>query len=135
GPMLKRLLDIVGSSLGLLVFSPTFLVIPILIKLDSVGPVFFVQMRLGKGLRPFPMSKFRTMVDNAERMGTGLFSYADDDRITRVGKFLRKTSIDELPQLLNVLSGSMALVGPRPPVSYELGPIEDFTDTMKVRFK
>lgn len=133
--VLKRLLDLLGSVTGLVVLSPFFLVIALLIKLDTPGPVFFIQNRLGKNLEPFPMIKFRTMVDKAEQMGTGLFSYADDNRITRVGKYLRMTSLDELPQLLNVLAGSMSLVGPRPPVTYELGPVEDFTDFMRIRFR
>ena len=75
------------------------------------------------------------MVPNAERMGTGLFSYSDDPRITRVGKYLRMTSLDEIPQIINVLLGNMSLVGPRPPVTYELGEYKDFTDTMKIRFR
>jgi lipopolysaccharide/colanic/teichoic acid biosynthesis glycosyltransferase len=130
----KRILDVLGSILGLVLFAPLFLIISILIKLDSHGPTFFVQTRLGKGAEPFEMYKFRTMVVNAEGMSTGLYSYADDDRITRVGRFLRQISADELPQLFNVLLGSMSLVGPRPPVSYELGPVEEFSDTTKIRF-
>ncbi len=125
----------VGGVLGLTLLSPLLLVVAILIKLESKGPILFVQGRLGKNMEPFRMYKFRTMIDKAEHTGTGLFSYADDDRITKVGKYLRRTSIDELPQLFNVLGGSMSLVGPRPPVSYELGPVEDFTDFMKVRFR
>lgn len=132
--MAKRILDVLGSILGLVLFAPLFLIISILIKLDSHGPTFFVQTRLGKGAEPFEMYKFRTMVVNAEGMSTGLYSYADDDRITRVGRFLRQISADELPQLFNVLLGSMSLVGPRPPVSYELGPVEEFSDTTKIRF-
>jgi lipopolysaccharide/colanic/teichoic acid biosynthesis glycosyltransferase len=132
--MSKRVIDIVGAALGLAFLSPLLVLVAILIKLGSPGPVFFVQKRLGKDLEPFSIYKFRTMVDNAEHMGTGLFSYADDDRITWIGKYLRMTSIDELPQLFNVLGGSMALVGPRPPVTYELGPVENFTDFMRIRF-
>jgi lipopolysaccharide/colanic/teichoic acid biosynthesis glycosyltransferase len=133
--MLKRLLDITGATLGLVVLGVPMLVAALLIKLDSPGPVLFVQGRLGRDLKPFRMLKFRTMVDKAEQIGTGLFSYADDNRVTRIGKILRATSFDELPQLLNVLGGSMSLVGPRPPVTYELGDIGMFTDFMRVRFQ
>lgn len=133
--MAKRILDIVGAAFGLALLWPLLLAVAILIRLDSKGPVLFVQSRLGKGLKPFRMYKFRTMADNSEHTGTGLFSYAGDQRITRVGKYLRMTSLDEVPQLLNVLGGSMALVGPRPPVVYELGPLENFTSFMMKRFQ
>lgn len=133
--MPKRIIDVLGASLGLVLLAPLFLLVGTLIKLDSPGPIFFIQNRLGKNLRPFRMYKFRTMVTNAEKMGTGLFTYAGDSRITRVGKYLRMTSIDELPQIFNVLGGSMALVGPRPPVDYELGPIDGLTDFMRTRFQ
>ncbi len=116
----KRLLDLVIASLVLLISWPIFVVIALLIKLDSKGPVLFLQSRIGRNGRLFRMYKFRTMVVNAENMGTGLFSYSDDPRVTRVGKYLRSASLDELPQLLNVLEGTMSLVGPRPPVVHEL---------------
>ncbi|WP_127519545.1 sugar transferase [Mesorhizobium sp. Z1-4] len=128
-------MDLVGGLIALILFSPLFLLIALLIRLDSPGPVFFAQKRVGRELRLFSMLKFRSMVDKAETMGTGLFSYDDDPRVTRVGKFLRMTSLDELPQLFNVLQGTMSLVGPRPPVSYELGPIEEYTEAMKIRFQ
>lgn len=131
----KRTVDVVGAALGLVLLSPLLVIVSILIKLDSRGPILFVQDRLGRNLRPFRMYKFRTMIHNAEKVGTGLFTYADDPRVTRVGKYLRLTSIDELPQLLNVLCGEMALVGPRPAVTYELGPVEDFADVMRIRFR
>jgi lipopolysaccharide/colanic/teichoic acid biosynthesis glycosyltransferase len=131
---LKRILDVTGAALGCLLLSPLLLVIAFLIKRESRGPVFFVQQRLGLNGTVFPMIKFRTMVQNAEQMGTGLFSYANDPRITRVGHWLRQTSLDELPQLFNVLRGQMALVGPRPPVTYELGNYADFSPTLKFRF-
>ena len=133
--MLKRVLDICGAAFFLIVLSPVLIVIAVLIKIGSPGPVFFVQNRLGKGGAVFRMLKFRTMVENAEQMGTGLFSYADDPRVTWVGHYLRMTSLDELPQFLNVLGGSMSIVGPRPPVTYELGDYRDFTDHMKIRFQ
>ena len=130
-PAIKRLLDIVLSLLALMILSPVFLILAIMVKLDSKGGVFFKQGRLGKNGVPFTMYKFRTMVENAEQMGTGLFNYAEDSRVTKVGRFLRDTSLDELPQLLNVLKGDMSLIGPRPPVTYELG---DY-DTLNARYK
>ena len=133
--MLKRFIDLVVGVILTVLFTPLFLLISFLIKLDSKGPVFFIQNRLGKSGVVFRMFKFRTMVMNAERSGTGLFSYSDDSRITRIGKYLRMTSLDEMPQILNVILGSMSLVGPRPPVTYELGDYNDFTEYMKVRFK
>ena len=115
----KRTLDIVLSLCGLLVLSPLFAIVAVLVKLDSPGPVFFLQDRLGRNGKPFRIVKFRTMVKNAENLGEGLHvSTADDPRITRVGRILRQTSLDELPQLINVLKGDMSLVGPRPPATY-----------------
>jgi exopolysaccharide biosynthesis polyprenyl glycosylphosphotransferase len=121
---LKRALDLVGATLGLALIAPLLAIIAIAVKLDSRGPVFFRQKRMGRMNEPFDMLKFRTMVDGAEGRKAellarneargGLFKIEDDPRITRVGRFLRKTSLDELPQLFNVLSGDMALVGPRP---------------------
>ena len=120
----KRLLDMIGSSILLILLAPLFLVFGILVKLDSAGPAIFLQERVGLNKRKFRMYKLRTMVVNAEKLQTGLellneadgpvFKIKEDPRITRVGKYLRKASIDELPQLLNVLKGDMSLVGPRP---------------------
>lgn len=131
---LKRGLDILGALSAIIVFSPVLIAIALAIRLTSPGPVFFVQGRLGLHGQEYQMLKFRSMVDNAERMGTGLFSYEGDPRITRVGHILRKFSLDELAQIFNVLGGSMSLVGPRPPVTYELGPWEDYTPHMRRRF-
>lgn len=115
----KRGFDIISSLVGIIVFFPILLVTAILVKVSSKGPVFFIQERLGKDRQVFNMIKFRTMIVNAEELGDGLFVYGDhDNRITKVGKFLRKTSLDELPQLFNVVKGDMSLVGPRPPVTY-----------------
>lgn len=133
--VLKRLLDLVLAVGLLLILWPLLLLIALFIKLDTKGPVFFVQGRIGKNGSIFRMYKFRTMVQNAEHTGTGLFSYSDDPRVTRVGNYLRKTSIDELPQLLNVISGTMSIVGPRPPVTYELGEYSTFSDQLKIRFR
>ena len=122
---LKRLIDIVGSGLGILILIPVFLIIGILIKLeDPKGSVFFSQKRNGLNGKEFNMYKFRSMVHNAEdlleslmsknEMDGPVFKIKDDPRITKIGKFIRKTSLDELPQLFNVLKGDMSLVGPRP---------------------
>lgn len=129
--LLKRFFDIVFSIIGIILLIPVFFIIYVAIKMDSKGSVFFKQARLGKDGRIFQIYKFRSMVDKAEFMGTGLFNFDNDPRVTRVGNFMRKTSIDELPQLLNILKGDMSFVGPRPPVSYELGDYKDFDSTLK----
>jgi exopolysaccharide biosynthesis polyprenyl glycosylphosphotransferase len=131
---LKRAMDVVGAALGVLILSPFLLAIAIAIKVDTRGPVFFRQPRIGRKGRRFEMLKFRSMVNDAERVKDdlrqlneadgGLFKITDDPRITRVGHFLRKTSLDELPQLFNVISGDMSLVGPRPLVPDEDALIE-----------
>lgn len=113
---------------------PLFLIISILIKFDSKGPVFFVQERLGKDGKVFKIYKFRTMIDGAINMGSGLRTEEGDFRITRVGNILRKTSLDELPQLINVLKGDMSLIGPRPPVPYHPKNYEEYSDEEKKRF-
>jgi exopolysaccharide biosynthesis polyprenyl glycosylphosphotransferase len=125
----KRMMDLFGAALGLIVISPLLLIVAIAIKLDSRGPVFYRQWRIGRDGRPFQMIKFRSMVENADELkpqlaalnvaGGGLFKVVNDPRITRVGRFLRQFSIDELPQLFNVLHGEMSLVGPRPLVPDE----------------
>lgn len=129
--IIKRFLDIVISGSALIVLLPIMLIISFLIKFDSKGPVFFLQERRTKNGKVFRMLKFRSMVVNAEHTGAGLFNYENDPRVTRVGRFLRDSSLDELPQLLNILLGDMAIVGPRPCVVYELG---DF-DTLNKRYK
>ena len=113
--MLKRFFDLVFSSVGLLALSPFFLVIALLIKIDSAGPIFFRQVRVGRYLCPFRIHKFRTMVVNASDLGPSVTTAADL-RVTRVGKILRKYKLDELPQLIDVFLGDMSLVGPRPEV-------------------
>jgi lipopolysaccharide/colanic/teichoic acid biosynthesis glycosyltransferase len=111
----KRIVDIVGSALGLLLLLPVFVLIAVIIKIDSSGPVFFRQERVGLGGRPFRIFKFRSMAASASRMGTAL-TVRGDARITRVGLFLRGSKLDELPQLINVIAGEMSIVGPRPEV-------------------
>lgn len=113
--MTKRLFDIIVSFLGLIITSPLLLLIGFLIKIDSKGSVFFRGERTGRGGRSFKIFKFRTMVENAESMG-GPSTASDDTRLTKIGKFLKKFQIDELPQLINVMTGEMSLVGPRPEV-------------------
>jgi lipopolysaccharide/colanic/teichoic acid biosynthesis glycosyltransferase len=109
----RRAIDIIASGPGLLLISPIFAVVGLLVKVDSPGPVFFRGKRVGKGGKLFHVYKFRTMVADAAKRGPGITS-AGDTRVTRVGRFLRRTKLDELPQLINVLKGDMSLVGPRP---------------------
>jgi len=111
----KRIFDIIASLFGLILLTPFLIIIIVWIKLSSKGPVFYVQKRVGVGFREFDMYKFRSMVVDAEKKGPSITS-GDDPRITKIGKILRKTKIDELPQLFNVLKGDMSLVGPRPEV-------------------
>ena len=113
--MIKRLFDVVAAVVGLLVLSPLFALVALAIKLTSRGPVFFRQERVGRDFQPFRIYKFRTMVVDAPRLG-GQITAGRDPRITTIGHLLRKTKLDELPQLLNVLFGEMSLVGPRPEV-------------------
>lgn len=135
--IMKRMIDIFFSALGLLVLMPLFVVVAILIKLeDPKGKVFFRQNRVGKNEMQFPMYKFRSMVSNAEELKENLMAYNEvsgamfkiknDPRITQIGRFLRKTSIDELPQLWNVLIGQMSLVGPRPPLPEEVAQYTEY---------
>lgn len=112
--IVKRIFDFISSLIGLIILLPLFLIVAILIKLDSPGPVFFKQTRGGKNNKYFEIYKFRTMCNNAEKMGLGFKTNSNDSRITKVGSFLRKTSIDELPQLINIIKGEMSIVGPRP---------------------
>lgn len=132
---LKRLFDIVSCSIATVLLFPFGLIIAVAIKIDSKGPVFFAQDRRTKNGKIFKMLKFRSMVTDAEKQGTGLFSYDNDPRVTKVGRFIRKTSIDELPQLLNVIKGDISIVGPRPCVSYELGDFDTLNKKYKKRFQ
>ena len=118
--IVKRLLDLFLSVSGLIILSPLFLLISLWIKIDSKGPVFYRQVRVGKNMEPFKIFKFRTMVHDPHDKGLQLTT-SDDKRITRSGRFLRKTKLDELPQLINVLIGEMSLVGPRPEVPKYVG--------------
>ena len=130
----KRTLDIFGATIGLVLFFPVMACVAFAIKLDSKGPIFFLQERIGKNGRVFRILKFRSMVVNAEQMGGGIFNTKNDTRVTKVGNFIRNTSLDELPQFFNILIGDMSLVGPRPPVTYELGDYENWSEDLKLSF-
>ena len=114
----KRLCDIILSVCLLIGLGPLMVIIAIIIKIDSTGPIVFKQERLGKNGEVFKVYKFRTMIDNAIKLGSGLRTEAGDSRITKIGNILRKTSLDELPQIFNILKGEMSFIGPRPPVPY-----------------
>ncbi len=131
GSLIKRFSDILISVISLLVTSPIFLISAIAIKIDSKGPVFFLHERTGLNGKPFRMIKFRGMIDNALKFGPGI-TQINDPRITRVGRILRRTSIDELPQLINVLKGEMSIVGPRPEI---ITITKDYNDNQKKVFQ
>ena len=131
---IKRILDIIFSITVLFTLSPLLIIVAIIIKLESKGPVFFIQERPGMNMKIFKIYKFRTMIDGAINMGSGLRTDEGDPRITKVGNILRKTSLDELPQLINVLKGEMSLIGPRPPVPYHPRKYEEYSNEQKKRF-
>jgi exopolysaccharide biosynthesis polyprenyl glycosylphosphotransferase len=139
--VVKRIIDLILSTIGLIILSPLFLLVAIIIKRTMPGPVFFKQERLGKNLKPFVVYKFRSMKVGADDEKAklikknevkGLFKMKDDPRVTSFGKFLRRTGIDELPQLINIFKGEMAIVGPRPHLQSEVG---NFKDWRMARFK
>lgn len=132
---LKRIFDFASSAIVLVILIPLFIGISIAIKFDSKGPIFFKQRRRTKNGRVFNMLKFRSMIVDAEQMGVGLFNYKDDPRVTKMGRFLRNSSLDELPQLFNILKGDMSVVGPRPCVTYELGDFDTLNNKYKKRFE
>ena len=124
----KRAMDIIIAAAGLIITSPVLLITAILIKLDSPGPVLFMQERIGKDGKVFRIAKFRSMCTGAEHTGSGVYSGKNDARVTRVGRVIRATSIDELPQLYNILKGDMSLIGPRPPLTYHPWTIDQYTE-------
>ena len=130
----KRIIDFLLSLIMVVLLSPILLALSIAVKVDSKGPVFFKQKRIGKNGRIFKMLKFRSMVIDAQNIGTGVYSFDNDPRITKVGKFIRKTSLDELPQLFNILAGQMAFVGPRAPVYGYFPEYNNLPDFVKKRF-
>lgn len=132
--LIKRIIDTTIACVMLVVISPILLIVAIAVKLDSKGPAIFKQDRIGKDFKPFKMYKFRSMVVNAQNMGTGVYAFAGDPRITKVGRIIRKTSLDELPQLWNIIKGDMAFVGPRAPVVGHFPKWEELNDAYKRRF-
>lgn len=133
-PSFKRTFDVCAATVATVLLSPVLLATALIIKIDSKGPVIFRQQRLGLGGKPFWIYKFRSMTVGAEKQGTGVYSFKGDARITRVGKIIRATSIDELPQLWNIIKGDMALIGPRPALTYHPWPYEQYTELQKHMF-
>lgn len=131
---LKRVLDVILSLIAVIIFAIPMLIVAIAIKLDSKGPVIFKQDRLGRYGKVYKMYKFRSMCVGAEKMSGGVYSDANDKRVSRVGKFIRATSIDELPQLWNVLKGDCSLVGFRSPLTYHPWPWEEYTEEQRKMF-
>ena len=132
---IKRLFDVISSGVLIILLAPLWVILFLCVKLDSKGPALFKQGRRTTDGRIFNMLKFRSMVVDAEKMDVGLFNYENDPRVTRVGRILRNTSLDELPQLFNILKGDMSVVGPRPCVTYELGDFETLNKRYRKRFE
>lgn len=130
----KRIADVVVSFLGLVILSPVLAITALLIKIDSKGPVIFKQKRIGKDGKVFDIYKFRSMCVGAETKGSGVYSGKGDARVTKVGRIIRATSIDELPQLVNILKGDMSIIGPRPPLTYHPWPLEEYTEEQRYMF-
>lgn len=132
---IKRVVDICLALFILIIGIIPMCVVAILIKCDSPGPVLFKQKRIGKNGKVFNILKFRSMCQGAEHTGSGVYSGKGDTRVTRVGKILRATSIDELPQAINIIKGDMSFVGPRPPLTYHPWPYSEYTDEQKRMFE
>lgn len=132
---IKRAIDCVFSFMILVLGAIPMAVVALLVKIDSPGPVIFRQQRIGKDGKTFELLKFRSMCQGAEHTGSGVYSGKDDSRVTRIGRVLRITSIDELPQIINILRGDMALIGPRPPLTYHPWPYDEYTDEQKRMFE
>lgn len=131
----KRLIDILVSLMALAVLWLPMLIVALVVKLDSPGPAIFRQERLGRDGKVFHIYKFRSMCLNAEHTGSGVYSGKGDSRVTKVGRILRATSIDELPQFINILRGDMSFIGPRPPLTYHPWPIDSYTQEQKRMFE
>ena len=131
----KRFFDIFLSIFGLVISLPITFAVSIIIKLTSNGPIIFKQDRIGKDGKVFKMYKFRSMYINSEHTGSGVYSGKDDPRVTKIGRFIRKTSIDEIPQFLNVLKGDMSFIGPRPVLTYHPWTIDKYTKKQFKRFE
>ncbi len=132
--LIRRFIDTIIAGTALIILSPLLLILAIAVKINSKGPAIFKQERIGKDFKTYKMYKFRSMVQNAQNMGTGVYCFAGDPRITKVGRFLRKTSLDELPQLWNIVKGDMAFVGPRSPVVGHFPKYEELNEAYKRRF-
>ena len=132
---MKRMLDILISLPVLIIGAIPMAIVALLIRLESPGPAIFRQKRIGKDGKVFEFLKFRSMCVGAEHTGSGVYSGKDDARVTRLGRILRATSIDELPQLINILRGDMSLIGPRPPLTYHPWPYEEYTEEQKRMFE
>lgn len=132
---IKRGIDVCVALIILVIGFIPMVLVAILIKIDSPGPVLFKQKRIGKDGKVFTILKFRSMCQGAEHTGSGVYSGKGDTRVTRVGKILRATSVDELPQVINILRGEMSFVGPRPPLTYHPWPINEYTSEKKRMFK
>ena len=132
---IKRGLDIIFSLVLLIIGGIFLLIVGLIIKIDSPGPAIFKQERLGLNGKVFNIYKFRSMCQGAEKKGTGVYSLKGDPRVTKVGRFIRATSIDELPQLINILKGEMSFIGPRPTLTYHPLKLEEYTDEQMKRFK
>lgn len=130
----KRLIDITISLIGLICASWLMLIVAVCIKIESPGEVIFKQQRIGKNGKVFNIYKFRSMCKGAEKTGSGVYSDKNDSRVTKVGKILRATSIDEIPQLVNILKGDMSLIGPRPPLTYHPWPYDEYSEHQKKMF-
>lgn len=131
---MKRLIDVILCSIGIIILSPVFLITALLIKLESKGPIIFKQERLGKNGNIFKIYKFRSMCVGAEKTGSGVYFGKNDSRVTKVGKIIRATSIDELPQFFNILKGDMSIIGPRPALTYHPWKYEEYNDEQKHMF-
>ncbi|MGN1001712.1 MAG: sugar transferase [Oscillospiraceae bacterium] len=131
----KRAIDCVISSLILVVGAIPMAFLSLLIRIESPGPAIFKQQRIGKDGKVFELLKFRSMCQNAEHTGSGVYSGKNDERVTRIGRFIRATSIDELPQAINILKGDMSLIGPRPPLTYHPWPYGEYTEEQKRMFE
>ena len=132
---IKRAIDVCVAMLVLVIGFIPMVLVSVLIKIDSPGPVLFKQKRIGKDGKVFTILKFRSMCQGAEHTGSGVYSGKGDTRVTRMGKILRATSIDELPQAINILRGDMSFVGPRPPLTYHPWPINEYTSEQKRMFE
>ncbi len=131
---IKRAMDVFFSAILLILGAIPLLIVALIVKLESKGPALFKQERLGMNGKVFRIYKFRSMVVGAEKQGSGVYSGKNDARVTKVGKIIRATSIDELPQLINILKGEMSFIGPRPALTYHPWPFEEYTDEQKKMF-